>query len=273
MECGIATLGGNPASSGGGTPSPPGAAGWELAAEFWFRDQPDQDVNDGAQSIGGLTFTGFNEAAAATWRVQNGAGLQFTAAGVGGTTGWTDAGQTATNLRIDVEDFIPDYDPTRRYLFQCLLAVNNADAISERACFSIIRPVGVPTGATAIAMAWTFSGHNGTSVMGGFGSSNSGGTGSVDYTFANGFDVLSFALSPGSGSGVQGYLAQSGGTGTWPAQTAQRPVTANQLTGNPLAITAAEWLDPRCQLAFAFPTGNSSGTFSATVAGFRALVS
>lgn len=273
--CPAALTRGRLPSGGGGSSFPAGAPGYELAAEIDFAsfDIPAIADSPAVTALGGVDFFGFNSPVATTWSIVPGVGLRFQALGVGGTTQWLDGGggQNATNLRVQLSEFIPDFDPTRRYLFQLQLTANNGDAASERVCFSIVRPVGVPTGAIAVAMAWTFSGSTAAAVMGGFGSSSSGGTGSTDYTFANGYDVLSFTVSPASGSAVQGYLAQSVG-GTWPPQTGQRPVTGNQLTGAPLAITAAEFLDPRCQLAIAFPTGNNSGTFSATVRRMRALV-
>ncbi len=106
--------------------------------------------------------------------------------------------------------------------------------------------------------------------MGGFASANSNGQGSVDYTFALGYDTLTLASSPGSATAMQGYLAP--GAGAWPAQIDQRPVTSNQLTGSPVTIAVAEFVDPRSQLVIAFPTGNATGTLVANVLGMRALV-
>lgn len=252
---------------GSGPASIPGAAGYELAARVLF-DAATQALADGAQVIDGVTFTVVNSASAATWQTTLGTGLQFRAAAV--STQWVTAGggQSAAALRVRWRDLVDDYDPTRRYLVQVLLDASDANAASERVAVGVIREAGVPTGANR-AISGAFHGHNGTAVMAGTIASNSAGTGSVDYAAVP--CELSWSASPSSPSGAVGHYAPQA-AGDWAPQSDLRTLTWTQATGTPGAITADAFTDPDAEVFLAFPTGNVTGTFNATVRELRVLV-
>ncbi len=259
-----ALSGGRPRSSSPADAA--GAPGWRIAAAYNFAADPTQNFADGAITIAGVTWTGANRAAAATWRNTLGQGIEFSA---GANTAFTTAGISATWLRAAWADLVPSYDPTRRYALQCRTTVNNADAASERFFMGVHQPLLTPTGSAVSACA-VFVGHNGVSLMSGFYAANSAGTGSVDYPPAT-TDVLCWLGSPDSPSGAAGLVGQSV-AGAFCPNSDLRSVGWNQETGTPAAITGDNFRDPQCEVFFAFPTGNASATFSVTIAELRVLV-
>lgn len=266
--CGTFTVNGQP--PGGGIASPAGAPGYELVRLVDIAGDPTQDLGDGVVNIDGVNFTSANSAAAATWRVLNGSGLQFqNVLGGGGNTQWitSGGGQNATNLRVRWRDLVPNYDPTRRYVLQAIVASQNAAASAERVALGVIRPAGVPTGAT-IAISCAFVGRNTVAAMAGLFSGTSAGTGSTDYAA---FDVITWSSNPGTPSAASAFAGQSV-AGDYPPMSDLRACGWTQQTGDPAAITAANFVDPFAEVCLAFPTLNNLGAFAAVVSSLRVLM-
>ncbi len=263
-------INGQPGGSGG-SPSVPGAEGYEIAQSINFITQSTAAIADGAVAFtalyGAPVWTAAASAAAGTWRTLNGTGLQFSAAAVNTQYVSAGGGQTATNLTTPWATLVPSYDPSRRYMLQIVTSVNDGNAINERVMIGVFRPAGVPTGASN-ALSAAFRGHNGTAVLGGMLAANSLGLGSVDYAASN---VVCWMSNPSSPSGAAAFMGTAVG-GDFPAMSTLRTAGFTFNTAAPSAVTDPIFTDPQATVVLAFPTGNNSATFNVTVTRLRVLV-
>lgn len=265
--CGFSSLGGNPSGSGV-LPT------YSTAYEIDFTAQPSASIVAGQNVLtDGTSWTGENVASAATFRFTNGQGLEFAA---GGTTQWTSAGLTAAALWISLNDttlaaarrVIPTWDANRQYIFQLYNPLNNGNAATEIVYYNLYGVANVPYTGAAVRVAGSCKGGNAT-VASGVGMTTQTGTPVLigDYAADN---VISMTPTVGSPSAM---MAQSGVySGGWPSMPSLRECGWISSTATPAAPTAVRFTDGAMRLCIAFPTGNSSATFTATVARLRVLV-
>lgn len=242
---------------------PPPQVGYEVD---WAALGTQNLAPDGDYLIGDRTWNTFNTATATTLQVLAGGGVNFVAAA--NNTNVTDAGITAATLWIELQDLIPEYDPTQRWIFQAHVSASNADAASERTTIGLWRPGGTPTG-SAQAVVWSYVGRNASALSGGLQAGTTAPVGFVDYTFAAGYNAPAISADPASPSGAVAYAGQY--DAGWPALADLRDQGWSQQTAVVAALTAPRFTDPDTRLAISFPTGNTTATFASTVRRLRAL--
>ena len=267
-----------PVSNGAASVAPP--VGWSTAYEIDFGAQGNVDplVNGQQVMADGSSWT-IATAGAATFRMRANNGIEFGASAA--NTAWNNAPAfTASVLWISLNDptlpaaqrLLPSYDIHRQYVFQVHNTVNTGNASNEIVNFNLWAPAAVPYSTATDRMAGVCKGGNATVAS---------GTGSVAQAAAaqlmgsySGDDVICLApcvaqpSAVGCSSGVYDAV-----NGVWPAMSALHECGWISATGLPVAAnSASRFNDPSMRLAIAFPTGNATGTFSATVRRLRVLV-
>ncbi len=250
---------------------------WEVVYEMDFSAEPTVTLSNGQNVLSdGTSWTVENDTAATTFRILNGAGIQFAANGT--SSAWNSAGGgfNASVIWISLNDqslvsarrLIPDWDLNRQYLFQVYNTVNNGNAATEVLFLNLYSPGGTPYASAAARVAGSCKGGNST-VASGVGITTQVSTPVLigDY---GADDVVGFSIAPGMPSAIAGHSGLFA-AGDWPDMANLRECGWCATTATPAALTAARFTDPAMRIAIAHPTGNSTGTFSSTTAMFRVL--
>lgn len=251
---------------------------WRTVYEIDFSAEPSASLANGQNVFSdGTSWTVENAGSAATFRITNGNGIEFAAAAV--NTAWNSGGGgfNAPVLWISLNDsslaanrrLISDYDINRQYVFQLYNPLNNGDAATEVVNFNLYNVAGNPYAAAVARIAGACKGGNAT-VAGGVGMVTSTATPVLigDYSADN---VICFTPAVGQPSAMSGSSGQFS-AGDWPAMSALRECGWLSSTAVPAASTSGfRYNDPSMRLAIAFPTGNVTASFSATVSRLRIL--
>ena len=249
---------------------------WRVAYEVDFGAQGNVALINGQNvTADGRSWTGTGVGTAVTFEWATGVGINFVAGG--SNTAWNSAPAfTAAALWISLNDptlpaaqqLLPNYDINRQYVFQIHNTTNNGNAATEVVSFNLWAPANVPYAGAAARIAGACKGGNAT-VASGCGFVTNTGTPQLIGAYG-GNDVIGFTPAVGAPSAMAGHCGLYGTD--WPAMSSLVECGYTASTGTPAATTSAlRFNDRSMRLAIAFPTGNTTATFAATVRRLRVL--
>lgn len=233
-----------------------------------FRLEPSSTpVTGGTHTIDGDAWEIEGIGVGDTMEIVAGTGITFACRAA--STALNTTSQTCMYLRIKVREIIPDYDPTRRYIYQLLVGDHTADAGNNQVCLALWNDsTDGPSSGEHICQA--ISGIQAGTQGAGARADVAAAVLHTDFPFSSGWNTIGVTADPGNPGSFACTVGQGVGS-SWPAADGMRSCGWGCISATVASNSQPHYSDSEAYITIATPTGESSGTFTATIQALRII--